>query len=167
MPRHTPGDDFPPWMHPGIAMSCCSWGFVADFSASLIIISKYVEMSSLEHQDEGRSLPMGQAQMSVSFHSWLQQQGCTRHSQGAKSQPYQILGAARAPAFSQHLHFWWITPFCSQRLPSLWLPLSQTSPCSLPPTPAPLCPQLVLFGLNPAEIWMLLLFLSLALNRGC
>lgn len=81
MPLHTPRDDFPPWIHAGIAMSRWSWGFVADFSASLMIIGKYVEISSLKHQDEGGSLPTGQAQMFVSSHSWLQQQGCARHSQ--------------------------------------------------------------------------------------
>lgn len=138
MPRHTSGNDFPPQIHPGIAMSCCSWGFVADFSALLMIINKNVEISSLEHQDEGGSLPTGQAQMSVSFHSWLQQQGCARHSQGAQSQLHQTLGAAGASAFFQHLHCWWVIPFGSQRSLSLWLPLSQTSPllshtCSTPP----------------------------------
>lgn len=155
MPRHTPGDDFPPRIHPGIAMSQCSWGIVADFSASLMIISKYVEISSLEHQDEGGSLPTGQAQMSV---SWLQQQGCARHSQGAQSLP---LGAARAPAFSQHLHCWWINSLLQSKITfPLAVPIPDQSP-ALPPTPASLHPQMVLFGLNPAGMWMLLLSLLL------
>lgn len=166
MPRHTPGDDFPPWIHAGIAMFCCSWGFVADFTVSLMIITQYIEISSLEHQDEGRSLPTGQAQMSVSFHhSWLQQQWCARNSQGAQSQPCQILGAARAPAFSQQLHCWWITPFCRQRLPSLWLPLSQSSPLLSHPHLLPSVPR-QFFWVESS--WNLdAPGVSLAPNRGC
>lgn len=155
MTRHTPGDDFPPHINPGIAMSCCSWGSVADFSASLIIISKYVEISSLEHQDEGGSLLTGQAQMSVSFHSWLQQQQCPRNSQGAQSQPCK--GSSLLPATALLVDNSLLQAKITFPLAA---PIPEQSP-ALPPTPAPLHPQTILFGLNPAVIWRLLLFLLL------
>lgn len=59
--------------------------------------------------------------MFVSFHSWLQQQGVPStagmpdiaHAR-IQLDLTMILGPARAPAFSQHLSYWWITLFSVQ-----------------------------------------------------
>lgn len=61
MPRQTLEGNFPSQIHPSVAMSPCSQGFVTDSSASLNIISDKLQLPSLEYQDEGGSLlPGGQ-----------------------------------------------------------------------------------------------------------
>lgn len=152
MPGQTPGDDFPlssPEIHPGVAKFPCSHVFVTDSSASLNIISNNLRLPSLEHQDEGGSLLPGghEAGTDVCELSQLAPAagGCQAQlacpiSTIARSQLgfTSIRGTARAPAFSQHLPHWWLTPFCGQvcRLPLAETRPLPSHPCLLPSLPS-------------------------------